>query len=705
MEDAGSPVREALSQDLNRSCNMDDTINDLAMDDYDAYHGDDYAYTLGVIAYSPSPSPRPLSPQQPAFPQSASPPPVVRAMDPYDFLDLSPPPEIELPKTPVKPSRRKKTTRAPSPSSPDLLLGELPPPLDFAKMGYHKADELADLTTSDNEATGGWADVKTPKKSRRSNKAAGGNSPLKVPRRPRNTYKIGKTLSAQTQSQQDTVKQNLPTAASISVRLEPLPPTSAVGGEGGLEELGNWPTASQLIAARRAATLQRDGQEQQPFSSQALTFSRRSTAPSQSIPSPRRPAVSSQSAMSPRRPASGRPGSDLVESYRKAATRARNAANGTVQAMVLSQPQASSQTQNQPQTQSMSQTAPQTPTNKAARARAQEFAAAAARAVETMKAQESMPRYDMMSVSTLRMLGVGFGLKATSKKLLSDQLTAIWERVHEGTPKADQHEGEGVQTESSSNGESSSREVQLQQNTRREPNRDEPTANSSPFLDQDDRAASPPLLQFVDDTAPGYMSPILSDNDHTYDHMFDDENHYDSNYDMDYDNHSRGCEYGLDDDASSDRCETFVNTKRGSGGGSTAKSGGNSQHKESFYKDDDDVDGGADGDPGSNSSDEDDFSQFSQDEQDDEDGDEGMEEASDQEEPGITPPTLERQLFDFLSKASHLRKQYLVYKVCSRSKDEGSFLFCNFLIPQSFNRHQFIILFSAAGPRTSLGRV
>ncbi|KAG0294069.1 hypothetical protein BGZ96_001824 [Linnemannia gamsii] len=662
VEDADSPIREALSQDLNRSCNMDDTVNDLAMDDYDAYQGDNYAYSSGVIVYSPSPSPRPLSPQQLASPQPASPPPVVRAMNPYDFSELSPPPEIEPPKTPVKPSRRKKAIRAPSSSSPDLLLGELPPPLDFAKMGYHKADELTDLATSDNEATGGWDDVKTPKKSRRSNKAAGGNSSLKLPRRPRNTYKIGKTLPVQTQSQQETLKHNLPTAASISVRLEPLPPTSAVGGEGGLEELGNWPTASQLIAARRAATLQGDGQEQQQSSSQALASSHRSTVPSQSIPSPRRPVVYSQSAMSPRRPASGRPGSDLVESYRKAATRARNAANGTLQAMVHSQPQAGSQSQIQTQTQSLSQAAPQTPTNKAARARAQEFAAAAARAVETMKAQESMPRYDMMSVSTLRMLGVGFGLKATSKKMLSEQLTAIWERVHEGTPKADQQEGEGVQTENSSSGESSSRGVQLQQNNRWEPNQDEPTATSSPFLDQDDRTASPPLLQYMDDTAPGYMSPILSDNDHTYDHMFDNDNHYDSNYDMAYDNHSDGYEYGLDKDAGSDRGETFVHTKRGGGGGSTAKFGGGSQHKESLCKDDDDVDGGAYGDRGSSSSDQDDFSQLSRDEDDEEHGGEDMEEASDQEELGITPPTLEHQLFDFLSKASHLRKQYLVYK-------------------------------------------
>ncbi|KAF9548068.1 hypothetical protein EC957_007351 [Mortierella hygrophila] len=643
VEYVSSPVREALSQDLNRSCTMDDAVNDLAMDDYDAYQKDDFAYSSGVMAYSPSSSPRPQSPPRP------SPRPQTRAMTPYDFLEPGPPPEAEPPKTPVRRPRPKKKSRAPSPSSPDILLGELPPRLDFAKMGYHKADELADLETSDNEASSGWANVTTPKKSRRSNKATG-----------RSMYKFGKLLPKQLQSQQETPMRKAPTAVTISVRLEPLPATSAVGGEGGLEELGNWPTASQLIAARRAAASQGGEQELQTSSSQVLM-------------SPRRSAVSSQPAVSPRRHAVGRPGNSLVESYRKAATRARNAANGTLQALTESQPQKSSQTQtqNQSQSQSLSQTTPHTPTNKAARARAMEFAAAAARAVETMKAQESVPRYDLMSVPTLRMLAVGFGLKATSKKLLSEQLTAIWERVHENTPKADQQgEGAGVQAEASNNGESGSRSGQLQQDRWRDMDQDGPAARSSQLLGQDDRTSSPPPFQSVDDTAPGYMSPILSDNDHTYDHLFDNDNHYDTNYDMDYDNnyrnfdndvqidnHSREYKYGLDNDADSDRGETLVNTKRGRGGVvGTAKGG---TLKESYCKD------GDDGDQESVGSDEeDDFSQLTQDDEgeDDDGGDEDMEEASDQEEPVITPPTLERQLFDFLSKASHLRKQYLTYK-------------------------------------------
>lgn len=655
-EDVGSPVREALSQDLDRSCTMDDTVNDLAMDVYDTHQNDDFTYSSGVMVYSPSPSPRPQSPPRPASPPPAPPSPQTRAMTPYDFLELSPPPEAEPPKTPVRRTRPRNKTRAPSPSSPDTLLGELPPRLDFAKMGYHKADELADLETPDNEASGGWANVTTPKKSRRSNKVLG-----------RSTYKFGKLLPGQSQSQQETPIRKAPTAASISVRLEPLPATSAVGGEGGLEELGNWPTASQLIAARRAAALQGDEQELQSSTSQVLA-------------SPRRPAVSSQPAVSPRRPAVGRPGNSLVESYRKAATRARNAANGTLQALTESQPQTSSQTQTQNQSQSLSlsQSAPHTPTNKAARARAKEFAAAAARAVETMKAQESMPRYDLMSVTTLRMLAVGFGLKATSKKLLSEQLTAIWERVHENTPKVDQQgEGAGVQAEALNNGESSSRGGQLQQDRWRDMNQEEPAVRSSQVLSQDDRASSPPPFQSVDDTAPGYMSPILSDNDHTYDHLFDNDNNCDTNYDMDYDNnyrnfdndlqlenHSREYKYGLDNDAGSDRGETFVNTKRGRGGGVDAVKDGKS--KESSYKDEDDADGGVDGDQQSEGSDEeDDFSQITQDDEgeDDDGSDEDMEEPSDQEEPVNTPPTLERQLFDFFSKAPHLRKQYLTYKV------------------------------------------
>ncbi|KAF9286652.1 hypothetical protein BGZ88_008988 [Linnemannia elongata] len=665
VESVGSPVCEALSQDLNRSCTMDDVVNDLAMDDDDAYQDGDLVYSSGVMAYSPSPSPRQQSP-----PRLASPPPQTRAMTPYDFLDLSSPPEVEPPKTPVRRPRPKKNTRAPSPSSPDILLGELPPRLDFAKMGYHKADELADLENLDKEASGGWANVSTPKKSQRSNKAIG-----------RSTYKFGKRLPGQSQSQQETLMRKAPTAASISVRLEPLPATSAVGGEGGLEELGNWPTASQLIATRRAAALQDDEQELQPTSSQVLASPRRPAVSSQPAGSPYRPAVSPQSAMSPRRSALGRPGSSLVESYRKAATRARNAANGTLQVLTESQSQTSSQThaQNQSQSQSLSQNAPpHTPSNKAARARSKEFAAAAARAVDAMKAQQSMPRYDLMSVTTLRMLAVGFGLKATSKKLLSEQLTAIWERVNENSPKVDQQEeGAGSQAEASNNGESSSRGGQLQQDPWRDMDQDEPAARSSQLLSQDDRASSPPPFQSVDDTAPGYMSPILSDNDHTYDYLLDNDNHYDTNYNMDYDNnyrnfdndlhldnHSQEYKYGLDNDTGNDRSETFVNTKRGRGGSVDAVKDG--KRKESYYKDEDDADGGVDGDQESEGSDEeDDFSQRTQDDEgeDDDDGGEDMEDPSDQEEPEITPPTLERQLFDFLSKASHFRKQYLTYKV------------------------------------------
>ncbi|KAG0278966.1 hypothetical protein BGZ95_002652 [Linnemannia exigua] len=670
-ERVDSPLREALSQDLNRSCNMDDTVIDLAMDDYETYQEDDLAYTSGVLVYSPPQLSRPQTPPR----LELESPPSRRAVTPYDFLDTNsppppPPPSQSPPPAPVvrppKPlskassSRRKKTTtRIPSlPTSPSLSMAELPPPLDFAGLGYHKANELKEL---EEEEVAKWAEVTTPKKSRRSNKnivGVNGNSP---------SARIRKALPGRSQQpqqeQEGSQQQQRRAAASASIRLDPLPSTSAVGGEGGLEELGNWPTVSQRIAARRAATLQAGDQEQQPSSSSSQPAS------SQTLESPRRAAAAA-------RPVS----SELVESYRKAATRARNAGYGSGMPMRYTSNLAFTQTQTASENLSQSQTGSQTPSKSAARIKAQSeaFAAEAAKAVETMRAQETMPKYNLMSIATLRMIAVGFGLKATSKKLLAEQLTAIWESVHSDTGKEDQ-EGEGGETVQDAgglgNGESSSRGGRLQADSRWDEGRDEGERSARlRQLDHDDRAPSPPPFQSVDDTAPGYMSPILSDNDHTYDHMFEN-NDFDMDYDNSYHNfdndslETRSHRYDhvdLDNDAGSDRDEPFVNTKRGGGDvGSSTKSGGGSGHRKaaSLYKDDIGDDAGLEADSEMSEGDEDDPDEDdSLDDASDEGGTDDDIEAMEQEEPVAAPPTLERQLLEFLSKAPHFRKQYLTYK-------------------------------------------
>ncbi|KAG0201404.1 hypothetical protein BGX33_010339 [Mortierella sp. NVP41] len=698
-----SPVREALSQDLNKCCNVEDTV-----DDYEPYQDDDFS--VGIMMYSPSPprqgnnSPSPprqgrysltpplerYSPTPPPERYSPTPPPGHYSPPPrrdrystpprQDRYSASPRQQPDSPPTitimnsykaarptainrrppPAKPSRGKKKAKAPPVSSPgDLSADELPPPLDFAKLGY--PINLADPGSPDNDAFDAthldqesrWANVTTPKKPGQTKDATAtdADSPLKMPRRPRSSYKIGKLLLPARQVQQEMTKRKA--ASSSSIQLDPLPPTSAVGGEGGIEELSNWPTVSQRIAARRKAALQDAGESS-----------------------------SSQPMAAPQGPALGSSGhSALVESYRKAAARARQAAQGSSQTMALSQSLSFSQSQTQ--TQPSSQSGTRTPSKKLSRAaiRAQEFAAEAARAVETMKLQETMPNYSKMTVSTLRMFAMSFGLKATTKALLVDQLTAIWESVHSGTPKSDEQrkEGDGAAEDGSNDGESSSRGGQLELETRRQQDWDrdrdrervEPVTRSG-RLSQDDPAPPSPPFQSVDDTAPGYMSPILTDSDDAYnnnDNHYDYDNDYETNFDMDYDNnyqnfdndldnHDAGrYDYGLNNDLNSDPGEPFVNTKCGG-----AKGG----HQKDSYKD---VDAGAGGDDEAEESDDEeddehDLSQLSAHDDDDEDGGDGEEgmECSDQEEPVVAPPTLERQLFDFLNKATHLRKQYLTYK-------------------------------------------
>ncbi|KAF9909362.1 Membrane-bound transcription factor site-2 protease [Linnemannia zychae] len=678
-EQIDSPVREALSQDLNRSCNMDDTVHSPAMGDYDAYQEGDNANMNEVLAYPPSPSSRPEKPP----PQEPKSPPARRARTPpsktsRNYLDLSSSPvspplartSVVKPSIPsAKPaSRRKKTTtRAPSPpTSPSLSLAELPPPLDFAGLGYHKAGELKKL---EEEEVAKWAEVKTPKKSRRSNKAfamVDGNSPsARMSGRPRE-------LLGQLQSQAGQEKSQRRRALALeSIQLDPLPPTSAVGGEGGLEELDNWPTVSQRIAARRAAALQVDDQDQPLASSLSSQPSL-----SQLLNSPRRAAAAA-------RPVS----SELVESYRKAATRVRNAGFGSGTNMRYTSTLAFTQIPTQSENLSQSQTGSQTPSKSQARskAKAEAFAAEAAKAVETMKAQVTMPKYSLMTIETLRMYAVGFGLKATSKKLLAEQLSAIWENVHSDMEKTGEREGGDVEGDvgGSSTGESSGRGGQLQSGARQEQDRDwDKPSTQSKDLPQSNRAPSPSPFQSVDDTAPGYMSPILSDNDHTYDHMFENNDNYDNNdYDnnMDYDNSYHNFDNGrlqadshgyngayVENYVGSDREELFVNAKRGGGSGSSSVRGGTSSYRETSgrYEDTADDDGGIEADFEMDDGDCDELDEDnSQDgESDDEDGGDENLEALDQEEPAITPLTLERQLFDFLSKAPHFRKQYLTYK-------------------------------------------
>ncbi|KAF9920136.1 hypothetical protein FBU30_010064 [Linnemannia zychae] len=680
-----SPLREALSQDLNRSCTMDD---------YEPNQEDNQIYGSGILVYSPSQlSPQQLSPQQlspqPQLPllqqelplsRSQSPQRIAisppRALSPYEFQELSPPPVFAPLKRPVKSSRRKKATRESSPPSPSFVIEELPPRLDFAGLGYHKAEELADIGSSDSDVDQNSRSkgIGTPKKSRQSDKKANRTVSRRVPRRTYSTYKTEMSHLEQLQPKQPlTSKQR---AHSTSIELEPLPSTSAIGGEGGLEEINNWPTVSQLLAARRAAAMRPEEQEQE----QEQTYLSQPETSSPHLP----PIESSYRPSSSHSNVPTRPGmNDLMESYRKAAARARNVGLAPSQAGSISQPQPTSRPQSQnltqPLTQPSSQAGTKTPSKRKSRLRAEEFAAEAARAVETMKAHETMPKYHLMSVSTLRMLAMSFGLKATTKVLLAEQLSAIWERVHSELPAPSQ-QGLGEsdihqQDDNLINGEPSNRGGKTQVERERVKDQDD-LDEQTDLIDQENVVSSSPRpFQSIDDSAPGYMSPILSDNDHTYDYMFDDSygDKRDINFNMDYDNEYRNADndfdsrsheviFSLDSNFGNDRGTTFDNIER-TEEKSSALMGRGEQRMNIHIKDNTTIHGeDADQEPerSDDSSFDEDFSQSSQNDSENDNNMEDHDQAGD--EPIDTTPMLERQLFDLLRKTPYLWKQYLIYK-------------------------------------------
>ncbi|KAF8976673.1 hypothetical protein BGZ46_008065 [Entomortierella lignicola] len=96
------------------------------------------------------------------------------------------------------------------------------------------------------------------------------------------------------------------------------------------------------------------------------------------------------------------------------------------------------------ETSNVSETAAMTPTGRRGRPpsktpskkkstmvrRAEIYAAESAKAVASLRAQRTMPDYEKMSVPRLRLAATTFGLKSGRKRQLVDQLTAIWESVH-----------------------------------------------------------------------------------------------------------------------------------------------------------------------------------------------------------------------------------------------------------------------------------
>ncbi|KAF9195676.1 Membrane-bound transcription factor site-2 protease [Haplosporangium sp. Z 11] len=87
---------------------------------------------------------------------------------------------------------------------------------------------------------------------------------------------------------------------------------------------------------------------------------------------------------------------------------------------------------------------PRTPTNRRktkAVLRAEAFVAETAKAVANIKAQKQMPDYARMSVPRLRLVATTFGLKGGNKGLLVEQLTSIWQKLHPNKSSDDVDEG------------------------------------------------------------------------------------------------------------------------------------------------------------------------------------------------------------------------------------------------------------------------
>ncbi|KAF9907333.1 hypothetical protein BX616_000461 [Lobosporangium transversale] len=78
--------------------------------------------------------------------------------------------------------------------------------------------------------------------------------------------------------------------------------------------------------------------------------------------------------------------------------------------------------------------------------RAEALAKQSARAVANIKAQKRMPDYKNMSIARLRLAATTFGLKTASKRLLIDQLTSIWQNINPN-PSLNEDEFEDTEME------------------------------------------------------------------------------------------------------------------------------------------------------------------------------------------------------------------------------------------------------------------
>jgi hypothetical protein len=75
--------------------------------------------------------------------------------------------------------------------------------------------------------------------------------------------------------------------------------------------------------------------------------------------------------------------------------------------------------------------------------RAEAHAATTARVVANIKAQRVRPDYENMSLARLRVVAMTFGLRAASKRVVVDQLIAIWDKLNPNPGEGGEQDGNG----------------------------------------------------------------------------------------------------------------------------------------------------------------------------------------------------------------------------------------------------------------------
>ncbi|KAI1314394.1 hypothetical protein EDD11_002220 [Mortierella claussenii] len=301
---------------------------------------------------------------------------------------------------------------------------DLPPPLDFAKLGYYGAVSLStpipiECSVTETEPTAAvmnWSGITTPKRKRRTRDSGSTGEKmanegeeedvLKVPSRPRSAYKtrVGlPVLSSTTQSQVQRLKR------SVLDGLPLLKTASSIAG-----------STSALISDNTVGS----GDDDEDYREQVATGSQNERMDTQ-IDKGKAPHT-------PSRPRWGRP-KNIVSSQSTVGSTPYATASVAVSPPPLDRAAAAASTAAGPRT-------PQTPsTRKKSRAvlRAEALAAESAKLVANIRSQRRMPEYSKMSVARLRLAATTFGLKAGNKKLLVEQLTTIWENLNPNPPSDD----------------------------------------------------------------------------------------------------------------------------------------------------------------------------------------------------------------------------------------------------------------------------